>query len=98
MPCLFAFAAAFMPRVVLIIMWIFGTRINLVFSSFIWPLLGIIFVPYTTIMYILVWSPATGVTGWDWLWVFLGLWLDFMKYARIAENRRAVPGYPATAY
>ena len=98
MPCLFAFAAAFAPRLVLIIMWIAGPRINLAFNSFIWPLLGIIFLPYTTIMYVLVWSPVTGLTGWDWIWVLLGVWLDVAKYVRIAENRRAIPGYPNTAY
>jgi hypothetical protein len=38
-------------------------RINAAFDGWIWPLLGIIFLPYTTIMYVLVWSPATGLAG-----------------------------------
>jgi hypothetical protein len=42
-------------------------------------LLGFIFAPYTTIMYVLVWSFATGVSGWDWLWIGLGVLLDIMK-------------------
>ena len=96
--CLLAFAAAFAPRLVLIFMWIFGWRIQAAFSSFIWPLLGIIFVPYTTIMYVLVWSFATGVSGWDWLWIGLGVMLDIMKWGQIANNRRAVPSYPEGAY
>jgi hypothetical protein len=55
-------------------MWIFGSRISIVFMGRILLLiLGIIFLPYTTIMYVLVWSPAGGVTGWTgfglpWAW------------------------------
>ena len=67
--CLLALAAGIMPRVVLIIMWIVGPRVNAAFESFIVPLLGLIFLPYTTIMYVLVWNPVTGLNGWDWLWV-----------------------------
>jgi hypothetical protein len=90
--------AAFAPRLVLILMWIVGDRINAAFSSWIWPLLGIIFVPYTTIMYVLVWSPATGISGWDWIWLAMGVMLDVMKWGQIANNRRQVPGYPEQAW
>jgi hypothetical protein len=92
--CLVALAAGFVPRLVFILMWIVGPRVNAAFDSFIVPLLGVIFLPYTTIMYVLVWNPVTGIYGWDWLWLGLGLWLDIMKWGRIAENRKNVPGYP----
>jgi hypothetical protein len=91
-------AAAFAPRLVLIFMWIFGWRIAAAFNSWIWPLLGIIFAPYTTIMYVLVWTPATGISGWDWLWIGLGVLLDIMKWGQIANNRKGIPYYPETAY
>lgn len=90
--CLLAMAAAFAPRVVLVIMWIAGPRVNAAFDTFIFPLLGLIFLPYTTIMYVLVWNPVTGVHGWDWLWIGLGVWLDVMKWGRIVENRKNIPG------
>lgn len=96
--CLLAMGAAFAPRLVLILMWIVGPRINAVFDTWIWPLLGIIFLPYTTIMYVLVWSPATGLTGWDWVWVGLGVVLDIMKWSQIGNNRKQIPGYPQGAY
>jgi hypothetical protein len=92
--CLLALGAAFAPRVVLIIMWIVGPRINAAFSSFLWPTLGILFAPYTTIMYVLAWSPATGVAGWDWVWVLFGVALDVMKWSQVFHHRRQVPGYP----
>ena len=96
--CLLAMAAGVAPRLVLILMWLVGPRINAAFNSWIWPVLGIIFAPYTTIMYVLVWSPATGISGWDWVWIALGVMLDLMKWGLIGNNRRGIPGYPETAY
>jgi hypothetical protein len=56
------------------------------------PLLGILFLPYTTVMYMLAWQPAVAggahIEGWDWMWIILGLMLDVMKWAQIAANRR----------
>lgn len=92
--CLLAMVAAFAPRLVLIIMWIFGWRVKAAFDTFIVPLLGLIFLPYTTIMYVLVWSPGVGLAGWDWLWVLLGVALDVMKWGQIFHKRKEIPGYP----
>ena len=95
--CLLALGAAVAPRLVLIFMWIVGPRVNASFNSFIVPLLGLIFLPYTTIMYVLVWSPGVGgVSGWDWIWVLLGVGLDIMKWGQIANKRKEIPGYPAS--
>jgi hypothetical protein len=95
--CLLAMTAAFAPRVVLVLMWIFGWRVSAAFNNFLVPLLGLIFLPYTTIMYVLVWSPAAGVAGWDWVWVLLGVALDIMKWGQIANKRKQVPGYPSAS-
>jgi hypothetical protein len=90
--CLLAFGAAVAPRLVLIFAWIFGNRWDLVFKdNIILPLLGIIVAPYTTIMYLLVWSPA-GISGFDWVWLGLGVLLDIMKWSQIARNREGIPG------
>jgi hypothetical protein len=86
-------AASFAPRLVLLFMWIIGTRVKLAFNNFIVPLLGLIFLPYTTIMYVLVWSPGIGVYGWDWVWIGLGVVLDVMKWGQIIDKRREIPGY-----
>ena len=93
--CLLAMLAAFAPRLVLIIMWIVGPRVNAAFDTFVVPLLGLIFLPYTTIMYVLVWSPGIGVYGWDWVWIGLGVMLDIMKWGQIANKRKEIPGYPS---
>ena len=94
--CLLALLAGMAPRLVLILAWIFGSRWEVVFDGWIVPVLGIIFLPYTTVMYLLVWSPA-GISGFDWVWLGLGVVLDLMKWGLIGQNRKAVPGYPENA-
>ena len=96
--CLLAMMAGLAPRLVLIFAWIWGPRWELVFkdTSWIWAVLGFIFLPYTLIMYILVWSPG-GLEGWDWMWIILGVLLDLMKWGVIGNSRKGVPGYPDSA-
>jgi hypothetical protein len=95
--CLIAFAVALAPRVVLVLAAIFSARWDQVWSGklFLWPLLGIIFAPYTTVMYMLAWNPATGISGFDWFWIGLGVLLDLVKWGLIGDKRKEIPGYPS---
>ena len=76
MGCLIALLALITPRLVLFFVWIFTPYVSRAFNSFIWPLLGFIFLPFTTLVYVLVWTPGVGVTGLAWLWVALAFLLD----------------------
>ena len=79
MCCFFAALVAFGPRLAILIWWLVDqARWNLAFDSFIWPLLGFIFVPWTTIMYVIVFPG--GVTGFDWVWLGLGILADISSY------------------
>lgn len=87
MCCTFLIAAGLGPRVALVLVWIFGDRVGLAFDSWIWPLLGLFFLPWTTLLYVLVWSVG-GVSGAEWLIVALGVVLDIATYsARAAKGR-----------
>ena len=87
--CLLAFSIALAPRVILVLAWLFSDRWPLVWQGeWILPLLGIAFLPYTTIMYLLAWSLTGGIEGWDWMWILLGLFLDFMKWSQVIANRK----------
>ena len=95
--CLLAFGAAFAPRIILILAWIFGRRWDLVWDgNVILPLLGIVLAPYTTIMYLLSWSPG-GLNGFDWVWIAMGVLLDIMKWSQIIRNREGIPGQQSSA-
>jgi len=80
--CCFALLfAALGPRFVIIAMWLFGNRVDAAFETALWPLLGLLVAPWTTLMYLLAWSPVGGVSGADWLIVTLGVVLDIAAYA-----------------
>ena len=83
------------PRFATLIWWLINPlRFSAAFSSFIWPVLGIIFLPWTTLMYLIVWSPVTGIYGLDWLWLVLAVLADLGTYAGGGYgNRDRIPGY-----
>jgi hypothetical protein len=95
MPCLFAVFAGFFPRIADIILWI--ARPNLFMAPFngnwFWPAMGIVFVPLTTLFYVVLWSPVTGLVGWDWFWVGLALVMDISNLVgNVRANRNSIPG------
>ena len=95
MPCLFALVAAAFPRVGSILLWLARPQLfyNAFNGSVLWPMLGIIFLPFTTLMYVILWSPAGVLTGWDYLWIVLAVFIDMSHYASTAyTNRNQIPG------
>jgi hypothetical protein len=51
-------------------------------------LLGLFFLPLTTLVYALAWSPAGGVEGFEWFFVGLAFVLDLGAYGAGARARR----------
>jgi hypothetical protein len=88
--CCLALSMAFIgPRFAFLLVWIFdSSRVDAAFSSWVWPLLGVLFAPWTFLMYILVWGPLNGVSGFGWVIVAFGVFLDLATYSsRAASNR-----------
>ena len=87
--CCLALIAGFIgPRVALFIWWVFGSKVDAAFDSWVWPLLGLVFLPWTTLAYVIAWGPLEGVSGLGWLLVALGLAGDIFTYsARSAKSR-----------
>ena len=70
MCCMFTSLVLFGPRMVILLWWLIQPwRWSLAFDTFFWPFLGFLFLPWTTLMYVMV-APG-GVTGFDWLWLGL---------------------------
>lgn len=92
MCCLFTILLLLGARAVDVVWWIAQpARWSLAFSSWVWPVLGIIFMPWTTMLYVLV-APG-GVKGVDWLWIVLGVVVDITFWSGGAwKNRDRVPG------
>ena len=89
MCCFIAILAFLGPRFALVVMWITGNRVDLAFSSWVWPLLGLFFLPWTTLAYVLAWQPGGLNGGWDYLLVGLGVALDIATYSSRSAARRA---------
>lgn len=97
MGCLFAMFAGLFPRLGLLIIWL--ARPNLIdaaFHTWIGPLLGLLFLPFTTLIYVLLYRPG-GLTGFDWFWIGLAVLFDLGHTLTAYSQRRQVPGYPTGA-
>jgi len=97
MCCLFTALVLIGPRFAIVVWGLAQpARWDLAFSTFVWPLLGFVFLPWTTLMYVAV-APG-GVTGLDWMWMVLAVLVDLASYSGSAYgNRDRIKGYGPTA-
>jgi len=82
MCCLLSALVVIGARGVLFLVWLFQpVRWNAAFDGFsiLVPLLGFLFLPWTTLMYVLV-APG-GLVGLDFLWMGLAVLADIASYA-----------------
>lgn len=78
MPCLLGVIAAFFPRVIIILLMLFSSYISSPFGGkLLLPILGLIFLPFTLLLYCVVRNEHGAVEGVWWIPVVLGLLLDF---------------------
>lgn len=88
MGCLFALFAGFFPRVALVIVWIFTNQVDRAYDTFVIPLLGLIFLPFTTLVYALSWTPGVGIGHGRWVWVALAFVVELAGYAGTARTNQ----------
>jgi uncharacterized membrane protein len=69
-------AAVAAPRIALGVMWYTGDRVDNAFDGWFVPALGLIFLPYATIMYVLLWSADRRVEGSEWILVGIAAVVD----------------------
>ena len=92
------------PRLAILVWWLMDSvRFKLAFSTdvwplhlpfpyWVWPLIGAIFVPWTTLAYLIVFPG--GVAGLDWLWLGLGLLVDLgSHFGGGYRNRDRIRGH-----
>ena len=96
MGCLLAMFGGLFPRLALLVLWIARPAlVGAAFNTFLLPLLGIIFLPFATLIYVIVYTPGVGLVGFDWFWVILALLLDIGHLGAGYTQRDQVPGRSA---
>jgi hypothetical protein len=89
--CIFVLIALVSSRLALGLVWIFTPWVDRAFGSVIWPILGIIFLPLTTLLYVIFWNTGgRGVTGWEWIFVILAALVDIGSHGASARRRAAI--------
>lgn len=63
MPCLLGCLAIIAPRLVIILLILFSGYMGSAYETLLWPLLGFIFLPLTTLAYAFAINSAGSVTG-----------------------------------
>ena len=93
MCCFFASLLFFGPRLAFLIYWIFPAgrvKVNTAFNgSLLVPIVGLLVLPWTTLVYVIVFP----VAGLDLLWLILAISGDIAGYASSFRSRNQVPGY-----
>jgi len=90
MCCFFTALLLFGPRLAILVWWISSpVYITNLFQTWIWPFLGLIFLPWTTLMYMVV-APGS-IIGFDWILLGLGVFADMATYFGGYRERERVP-------
>jgi hypothetical protein len=75
MCCLFTVLVFLGPRAAIVVWWLIDPAVwARAFDTALWPILGLLILPWTTLMYVLV-APG-GVDGFDWVWLALAVVAD----------------------
>ena len=93
MCCVIAALFALGPRAAILIWWLVDqVRWNAAFDTFLIPLLGFLILPWTTLMWVLVFPG--GVDGFDWVWLGLAVLFDLVNIGGSAYgNRTRIASY-----
>lgn len=88
MGCLLVLIAVFSSRLALLLVWIFTPWVDRAFGPIVWPILGIIFLPLTTLIYVVLWNTnGYGVTGWEWILVVFAVFGDVASHGAARRAR-----------
>ncbi len=91
MGCLVILAVLFSPRVVVALLYLFTDRLTIAFRSGWVGLAGFLFLPWTTALYAIAYSPNSGVSTLGWLIVAIGFAVDLGSWFgsnKHAQSRR----------
>ena len=73
----------------LFIVWVARPAlVSAAFSTWLIPLLGIIFLPLATLIYVILYTPGFGLSAWGWFWVVIAGLFDLAHLGASIARRR----------
>ena len=81
MACLLVLFALISPRLALVGTWLFTDLLSRTFDSWLVPLAGFFFLPWTTLAYVWMWDSGRMVEGLEWFLVGFAFIVDVGAYA-----------------
>jgi len=93
MCCMLTSLIFFGPRLAILIWWLISpVYVGAAFNSVLLSLLAWAFIPWTVLMYLIIYPG--GVVGFDWVILILGILADIASYSGgFYGNRNQIPGY-----
>ena len=88
MPCLLAVMAVFVPRVVIVLVFLFSDYLARAYETALWPLLGFVFMPLTTLTYAFAVNSHGSVTGIYLVFVVAAVLIDLGSLGGGGESYR----------
>lgn len=89
MPCLLVAVAVFFPRLVIILLWLFSPYLSSAYETWIWPVLGFIFAPFTTLAYAVAMNQNHGqLSGWYLALFVVAILFDLSSHGGSESVRR----------
>jgi len=88
MPCLVVLIALFIPRIALVLLWLFSSYVGRAYESTLWPLLGFFFLPATTLAYAFAMNEGGGAHGIYLAVVILGVLVDIGILGGARKSRK----------
>jgi hypothetical protein len=87
--CVLVLLSFFTPRIVLFLLWLFTDYLSRAFDGFfVWPFLGFVFLPATTLAYAIAQNELGGANGLGLVVVLIGLAVDVGLLGGGARQRR----------
>ena len=89
--CLFLSVLLLGPRFGILLWWIVEpSRWDSAFNTFIYPALGFIVLPWTTLTFVVV-APHGNVDSWDWIWLVFAFSADLISMGMGGYRSRGGP-------
>ena len=87
--CLVVAFGGMFPRIALVILWLFSDWIQRAFAGeWVVPLLGVLFLPFTTLVYVALFAWTGSVEGFEWFLEGLAFIGDIGAYASVPKARQ----------